>query len=57
MKIGKCYVISKPRRINNEEAEKPSNDLRNILNKISKGNIDENIEKLKTILTSIKMKN
>ncbi len=38
--------------VNNEEAEKPSNDLRNILNKLSKGNIDENVEKLKTILTS-----
>lgn len=37
---------------NNEEAEKPSNDLRNILNKLSKGNLDENIEKIKVILTS-----
>ena len=36
---------------NNEETEKPSNDLRNILNKLSKGNLDENIEKIKDILT------
>lgn len=36
---------------NSEETEKPSNDLRNILNKLSKGNLDENIEKIKDILT------
>lgn len=37
---------------NNEETEKPSNDLRNILNKLSKGNLDENVEKVKVILSS-----
>ena len=37
---------------NNEETEKPSNDLRNILNKLSKGNLDENVEKVKEILNS-----
>ena len=38
--------------VNNEETEKPSNDLRNILNKLSKGNINENVEKIKVILSS-----
>ena len=32
--------------------DKENNDLRNILNKMSKSNLTENIEKVKTILSS-----
>lgn len=40
----------KATKINNEDKEK--NDLRNILNKMSKANLSENIEKVKTMLLS-----
>jgi len=40
----------KATKINNEDKEK--NDLRNILNKMSKANLSENIEKVKTMLFS-----
>ena len=41
----------KATKINNEE-DKEKNDLRNILNKMSKTNLSENIEKVKTMLSS-----